>query len=72
MSKLSRKPEYRDANYSWEKLDNLLKANFKGPGKNVAVISLEDYDIPKDEIISEATKQGYKVTESSPGHLKFE
>lgn len=72
MSKLDPRPNPENPKFSWDYLNNLLQANFNMPGVKSATINLDDYAIPKEEIIAEAEKQGYKVTESSGNNLRFE
>ncbi|WP_339233792.1 hypothetical protein [Oceanobacillus sp. FSL W7-1281] len=72
MSKLDPKPNQEKLNYSWSELNRMLQSNFNTPGITSATIDLDNFNIPKEEIIAEATEQGYTVTESSPGHLRFE
>lgn len=72
MSKLDPRPEYKGPLYSWEDLNRILQARFNQPGEAWAVIDLRQFSIPKNEIIAEAEKQGYKVFEQGDYHLRFE
>lgn len=72
MSKLDPKPKQENPSLSWKDLNDLLQANFNMTGIESATIKLKNYAIPKEEIISEAEKQGYKVTELQGGSLRFE
>ncbi|WP_078428760.1 hypothetical protein [Alkalihalobacterium alkalinitrilicum] len=72
MSKLDPRPEYNGPLHSWDNLNSVLQTNFNKPGKNFATIDLRKYSIPKDEIITEANKQGYKVSENGEHFLRFE
>lgn len=72
MSKLEPKPNWENPNHSWDHLNHLLQANFKMHGNRTSVvIDLNDYSISKEEIITEAEKQGYTVTEASKNQLRF-
>lgn len=71
MSKLDPKPD-RKVPYSWNVLNNVLKRSFKTPGTDSVTVRPEQFEMSKDEIISEAEKQGYKVTDNNNGFLKFE
>ncbi|MBN6887460.1 hypothetical protein ACUXCC_005396 [Cytobacillus horneckiae] len=70
MSKLDPRPKPGSL-YSWEELNNILKARFNRPGEGSAAIDLRQFSISKDEIKSEAEKQGYKVFEEGDYHLIF-
>lgn len=72
MDKLSPKPSHKKLSKGWEDLNDLLLANFENFNAQSATISLEDYAISKDEIISEATSKGYKVIDDNNGYLTFE
>ncbi|CAG9620843.1 hypothetical protein [Sutcliffiella rhizosphaerae] len=72
MSKLSPRPLKQEKLFSWDDLNSQLLANFNMPGIDYAVIDLQKYDMSKEEIIVEAEKQGYKVIEQAPHHLRFE
>lgn len=72
MDELDPRPTYNGPLYSWDYLNRLLQSNFNKPGKCSAMIDLRTYSIPKEEIIIEAEKQGYKVSEQSGHFLKFE
>lgn len=74
MSKLDPRPETHKPLRSWDYLNRTLQANLShaDPEKRFLVIDLRDYEISKEEIVAEATNQGYKVsTESDPNYLKF-
>lgn len=73
MSKLDPKPDPNKPLRSWDFLNQTLQANLShsNPEKRFLVIDLRDYEISKDEIISEATKQGYEVTTEGDNHLRF-
>lgn len=70
MSKLDPKPERKNPQHSWDYLNSLLQTNIKLYGH--ATIRHADYSMSKNEIIAEAEKQGYKVTDNGNNHLKFE
>jgi hypothetical protein len=72
MDGLSPRPRYNGPLYSWKELNDFLRIIFTGAGEHQAIIDLRDYSMSKDEIVAEATKQGYKVSEQDPYHLKFE
>lgn len=72
MDGLNPRPKYNGPLYSWDRLNQVLQSNFNGPGEHTVMIDLRAYSIPKNEIITEAEKQGYKVSEQSPYFLKFE
>lgn len=64
MSKLDPRPSSVEASFTWEDLNRKLQSTFSGKSTNPAlIIDSRDYLIPKDEIIAEAEKQGYKVSE---------
>lgn len=72
MSKLDPRPESNGNLYSWDRLNFILQSKFNEPRDNTATIDVRDYEMSKDEIITEAEIQGYKVTEPAENHLKFE
>lgn len=63
---LSPKNSLKDSNYGWDYLDNLLKNNIKYTG-DTATIKISDYSLSKEEILSEATKNGYACKLSGDG-----
>ncbi|VTS33273.1 Uncharacterised protein [Streptococcus porcinus] len=68
MNRLSPKPNNRESrHYTWQDLDEYLLSVFSSLNEeNYANIDPRDYDIPKDELLSELKKAGYSVLES--GH----
>jgi hypothetical protein len=72
LAKLDPRPITPPAKYSWDTLNNTLQAGFKTPGKKSVVIDLRNYDLTKEEIVTEAESQGYKVSEESEFYLRFE
>lgn len=72
---LSPKPTNLNALKNWNDLDELLQANLKVQTKGKqpsATININHYEMSEDEIITEATKQGYTVTkENGPDFLTF-
>lgn len=74
MGKLSPKPRTNVKKLTWEDLDRTLKIVFESTADDTpsATIEYSLYEMTKDEIITEATKQGYKVSETTPGYLTFE
>ena len=50
----------------WGELDRYLKQLITREGHS-AFVRISDYDIPEQEIISEAEKNGYTVTKSPDG-----
>ncbi|MDR4314982.1 Uncharacterised protein [Niallia circulans] len=71
MSKLDPKPE-KNRLYTWEDLNDYLQLHFKSPGSFVPTIDVRQYSMTKEEIISEAETQGYKVSQPREHILKFE
>lgn len=72
MSKLDPRPKAQPAQLNWEDLNRTLKISFNKPGEQWSVIDHRLYSMPKEEIIVESKKQGYKVTEQGEHHLRFE
>ncbi len=72
MSKLDPRPNYKGPLHSWDTLNQQLKSTFNQPGDNFLVIDFRKFSIPKEEIIAEAEKQGYKVSLHEDHYLKFE
>ncbi|HEM4129035.1 TPA: hypothetical protein U1W61_000733 [Streptococcus suis] len=74
MGKLSPKPRTNIKKLTWEDLDYTLKCVFESTADDTpsATIECSLYEMTKDEIITEASKQGYKVSEITPGYLTFE
>ncbi|MEK5425371.1 hypothetical protein [Cytobacillus sp. FSL R7-0680] len=74
MSKLAPKPITTKPLHSWDYLNKTLQANFShvNPDKNFLVIDLRDFEMSKEEIMAEAIKQGYKVSEELEHYLRFE
>lgn len=72
MNKLSPKPSRKTSFKSWKDLDETLQASFNLLNSKSATISLDEYEMSKSEIITEASKQGYKVIDNNDGYLVFE
>ncbi|MDE1692439.1 hypothetical protein PWF76_06980 [Streptococcus suis] len=74
MGKLSPKPKTNIKKLTWEDLDHTLKCIFESTADESpsATIECSLYEMTKDEIITEASNQGYKVSETAPGYLTFE
>jgi len=72
MSKLDPRPNSEVPLYSWDNLNDVLQTAFGKPGSNYAVIDLSQYSLSKNEIKTEAEKQGYKVFEQGEHFLRFE
>ncbi|HEM5975777.1 TPA: hypothetical protein U2B24_000719 [Streptococcus suis] len=74
MGKLSPKPRTNIKKLTWEDLDQTLKCIFESTADDTpsATIEYSLYEMSRDEIITEASKQGYKVSETAPGYLTFE
>ncbi|HHK1821850.1 TPA: hypothetical protein ACQNGH_001672, partial [Streptococcus pyogenes] len=72
MSKLSPKPTRRTKFKTWKDLDRTLKNSFGECNFDSATIILDEYEISKEEIILEATQQGYKVIDNNDNYLTFE
>lgn len=74
MSKLSPKPDSARPLLSWQDLDKRLQANLtKGnPDERYLVINPADFEMTVDEIEVEATNQGYIVSRTQSGYMRFE
>lgn len=74
MSKLSPKPDSARPLLSWQDLDKRLQANLtKGnPDERYLVINPADFEMTVDEIEAEATNQGYIVSKTQSGYMRFE
>ncbi|API89058.1 hypothetical protein BKP56_07230 [Marinilactibacillus sp. 15R] len=75
MSKLDPKPTAQNPLKGWKDLNSLLQSNFKVADKNnapKATVDISKYEMSKEEIISVAQSQGYKVTDLGNDYLKFE
>lgn len=72
MGKLSPKPSRKTSFKTWKDLDEILQSNFGPFNAKSATISLDEYTMSKEEIIVQASKQGYKVTDSNDGYITFE
>ena len=71
---LSKKPSSQNPLQTWEDLDRVLQSQFKlaaKDNKHFYFVNPDIYEMTEEEIISEGTKQGYKVTRVN-GQLKFE
>lgn len=72
MNKLNPKPT-ASKKYSWEELDSYLTMIFTTQHDHPkASINYHNYNMSKDEIIEEARKSGYRVTDEGNGYLTFE
>ena len=62
--KLSPKPNHPFKKQGWDDLNQLLLNTFDSPKINEPVVlaSADDYEMSIEEIVEEATKQGYKVS----------
>ena len=67
---LSPKNNLNDSNYGWDHLDSILKANIVHTG-DTATIRISDYSLTKEEILSEATKNGYTCKLSDDGKFIY-
>ncbi len=70
MSKLDPRPGSKPL-YDWQDLNEYLQVHFKFPSNFVPSIDVRNYSMSKDEIITEAEKQGYKVFEVDEYNLEF-
>lgn len=59
---------------TWEDLNRSLQFYFREGRfeKPYFALSVNDYEMSKEEIIKEAESKGYKVTETTKDNLKFE
>ncbi|MET3558655.1 hypothetical protein ABID29_001781 [Streptococcus rupicaprae] len=72
MGKLSPKPQ-PIKKYSWEDLNAYLNMIFTSQHDHPrASINYHNYNMSKNDIIVEAEKSGYKVTDEGNGYLTFE
>ncbi|WP_164219395.1 hypothetical protein [Virgibacillus sp. YIM 98842] len=71
MSKLDPRPESQKPKYSWDELNIMLQNTFTDPSKKSLLIDLRQFKISKEDIIPEAEKQGYKVSEEKEHYLRF-
>lgn len=68
---LSPKKELKHRNQNWSDIDRLLQSNINFVGDS-ATISLADYpSLSKAEIIAEAEKNNYTVSDKTNGYLEF-
>lgn len=68
---LSPKKELQHRNQSWSDIDAILQSNINYVG-DTATISLNDYpSLNKAEIIAEAEKNNYTVSDKGNGYLEF-
>ncbi len=68
---LSPKKELKHRERSWSDIDSKLQANINYVG-DTATISLSDYpSLTKAEIIAEAEKNNYTVSDKTEGYLVF-
>lgn len=75
MSKLDPKPTLQNPLLGWEDLNSLLQNNFKIADKNnlpKATVDISKYEMSKEEVISVAQSQGYKVSDAGNDYLVFE
>lgn len=63
MGKLSPKPIGKVPTKTWQDLDDTLQRIFKDPQFDFASISLDEYIMSKEEIISEMKLAGYSPKE---------
>lgn len=73
--KLSPKPVIQNPLLGWEDLNRILQSVFSEPPRGTppgAVIPYPQFSMSKDEIMLEARKQGYKVTDVGDGTLLIE
>jgi hypothetical protein len=70
MSKLDPRPPKKKELRSWEQLNELLQFFLSQPNDPMTTINVNDYAMSAEEIITEAEKQGYKVSRNGD-HLFF-
>ncbi|MFP7201921.1 hypothetical protein SFC08_13180 [Lysinibacillus halotolerans] len=72
MSKLDPRPNKQGSNYSWDDLNRFIQSQLSQFGVDKTLpIDVRNYSMSKEEIISEAEKQGYKVIEKDEYYLEF-
>jgi len=72
MSKLDPKPNRKNKNYSWQDLNHFLQYYFSEiDNDDYVLIDLQDYSMPKEEIINELKQNGYEVSEHGEQKLKI-
>ena len=67
---LTPKQSIDGSKYGWDRLDQQLKASIIRE-HDTLTIRISDFDIPAQEIIAEAEKNGYNVTKSQDGQFLY-